>query len=177
MTTGEGGMITTSDPEIADRARLWRSHGQRERYHHVALGYNQRMTDIHAAIGVAQIEKLERYTEQRIANAAYLTERLTQYVPTPVSRTGFRHVYHQYTIRVQGDRDAFARALAERGIGTGVHYPVPIHQQPVYREAGFDVSLPIAEAAANEVLCLPVHPALSEMDLATIVREVSALCQ
>lgn len=177
MTTGEGGIVTTNDAEIADRVRLLRSHGQRERYKHIANGYNQRMTDLHAAIGLAQIGKLERYTEQRIANAAYLTEHLAGHVKTPVTQPGYRHVFHQYTIRVPRDRDAFAKALNERGIGTGIHYPMPIHRQPYYQELGFNISLPVAEEAARQVLSLPVHPALSEDDLATIAREVVALCQ
>jgi perosamine synthetase len=177
MTTGEGGMVTTDDPAIAERLRLLRSHGQVRRYEHVALGYNQRMTDLQGAIGLAQIEKLESYTAKRIANAARLTDGLAGVVTTPVTRPGYRHVFHQYTVRVPGDRDAFAQRLGERGIGTGIHYPRPIHQQPMYREMGFDASLPVAEAAAREVLSLPVHPALSEADLATIVREVTALCR
>jgi dTDP-4-amino-4,6-dideoxygalactose transaminase len=130
------------------------------------------MTDLQAAIGLAQIEKLARFTEQRIANAAYLTEHLSGVVQTPVVRPGHRHVYHQYTIRIPRERDAFASALNARGIGTGIHYPRPIHQQ-----LGFDVKLPVAEAAARAVISLPVHPALSDDDLATIAREVRALCQ
>jgi dTDP-4-amino-4,6-dideoxygalactose transaminase len=172
MTTGEGGMITTNDPEIAERARLWRSHGQERRYHHIALGYNQRMTDIQATIGLAQLEKLEAWTEQRIANAATLTAQLREWIKTPVVRPDYRHVYHQYTIQVPGDRDAWIQALAERGIGTAVHYPVPIHQQPFYQEHGFHASLPVAETAAKQILSLPVHPALSEQDLTTITQEV-----
>lgn len=177
MTTGEGGIITTNDSEIAERARLWRSHGQRERYVHVALGYNQRMTNIQAAIGLAQMEKLPRFTEQRIANAAFLSDRLASYVSTPTVLAGHRHVYHQYTIRVPANRDAFARALHARGVGTGIHYPRPIHKQPYYQEHGFDTTLPVAERAAEQVLSLPVHPALSEEQLATVAREVIALCQ
>lgn len=172
MTTGEGGIITTNDPDIAERARLWRSHGQQRRYHHIALGYNQRMTDIQAALGLAQLEKLESWTEQRIAHATSLTAQLQEWVKTPVVRPGYRHVYHQYTIQVSGDRDAWIQALAERGIGTAVHYPVPIHQQPFYQQQGFHASLPIAETAAKQILSLPVHPALSEQDLATITHEV-----
>lgn len=172
MTTGEGGMVTTNDPEIAAAVRLWRSHGQQRRYHHIALGYNQRMTDIQAALGLAQLEKLESWTEQRIAHAAILTTALNEWVKVPVVRPGYRHVYHQYTIQVSGDRDAWIQALAERGIGTAVHYPVPIHQQPFYQDQGFHASLPIAEAAAKQILSLPVHPALSEQDLATITHEV-----
>lgn len=172
MTTGEGGMITTDDPEIAASARLWRSHGQQQRYHHIALGYNLRMTDIQAALGLAQLEKLEAWTEQRIANAALLTARLQEGVQVPVVRPGYRHVYHQYTIRVSGNRSTWLQALAERGIGTAVHYPCPIHQQPFYRERGFATVLPVAEATAKQILSLPVHPALSEQELATITREV-----
>lgn len=176
MTTGEGGIITTNDPEIAERLRLWRSHGQKERYVHTALGYNYRMTDIHGAIGLAQIEKLPRFTERRIANAAFLSEQFGARVKTPTVLPGHTHVYHQYTIRVPRERDAFAAALRERGVGTGVHYPRPIHQQPYYQEHGYTMSLPVAEAAAQQVLSLPIHPALSQADLETIAREVLALC-
>ena len=186
MTTGEGGMVTTNDPLIAERVRLLRNHGQKERYVHTALGYNLRMTDIQAAIGLVQANKLEQFTVQRIAHASFLTEGLGERVQTPVVRPGYRHVYHQYTIRVTENRDAWIARLHERGIGTAVHYPRAIHQQPLYLE-GFDTFrigtkseapnyLPIAETAAQQVLSLPVHPALSREELATIVREVRKLC-
>jgi perosamine synthetase len=177
MTMGEGGIVTTNDPAVAERVRLWRSHGQRERYHHVALGYNLRLTEIQAAIGLEQLAKLERFTARRSANAAFLTDALGAAVRTPVARPGHRHVYHQYTIRVPGDRDAWSAALRKGGVGTAVHYPCPIHQQPAYREHYAAVALPVAEAAAREVLSLPVHPALSQDDLATIAQEVIALCR
>jgi perosamine synthetase len=174
-TGGEGGIITTDDPALADRVRLLRCHGQRARYEHVALGYNLRLTELQGAIGVAQLQKLERLTQARIANAASLTARLAgvaDRVTTPVLREGHRHVYHQYGVRVRGEegtRDAFARALAERGVGTAVHFPRPIHQQPYYVEQGYgQLSLPEAEAAAQQVLSLPVHPALSQDELAAV---------
>jgi dTDP-4-amino-4,6-dideoxygalactose transaminase len=178
MTTGEGGIVTTHDPAIAERVRLLRSHGQSGRYNHVALGYNLRMTDLQGALGVVQVEKLEHFNEQRIANAAALTARLREHVATPTVRPGYRHVFHQYTIRVPSghSRDAWARALQERGIGTGVHYPRPIHQQPFYVEQGFKMSLPVAEAAAAQVLSLPVHPALSAAEVAQVAKEVVVLC-
>ena len=188
ITTGEGGMVTTNDPEIAERVRLLRSHGQKERYSHVALGYNQRMTEIQAALGLVQVEKLERFTEQRIANAAFLTKHLRDSVQTPMTRLGYRHVYHQYTIRVPEHRDKWVAHLRTRGVGTAVHYPLPIHQQPFYREKKDefkflsvgkmmrDIRLPVTEMAAKQVLSLPVHPALSAEDLTTIVHEVLALC-
>src|SRR6266702_2082251 len=99
MTTGEGGMVTTNDPAIAERVRLLRNHGQEARYYQVALGYNLRMTELQAALGIAQIGKLEYFTQQRIANALFLTERLMGAVQTTIVRPGCRHVYHQYTIR------------------------------------------------------------------------------
>lgn len=190
ITTGEGGMVTTNDPLLAERVRLLRSHGQQERYLHVAMGYNERMTDIQAAIGLAQLDKLERFTEQRIANAAYLTTRLRDFVPTPLVRPGHRHVYHQYTIPVPGERARWISRLQARGIGTAIHYPIPIYQQPYYREipSRFRVVVPqtqgeaesaglaVTEKAAQSLLSLPVHPALKEEDLSTIVREVQALC-
>lgn len=177
VTTGEGGAVTTDDPAIAERIQLLRSHGQRERYLHVDIGYNYRMTNLQAAIGVAQLEKLDTFTEQRIANAALLTERLSPYMPTPTVLPGHRHVYHQYTIRVAQNRDAFARALHDRGVGSAVHYPRPIHQQPYYQQRGYNVSLPKSEAAAEQVLSLPVHPGLSRDDVEKVAEEVVALCR
>jgi len=194
MTTGEGGMVTTNDPVIAERVRLMRSHGQQERYYHTTMGYNLRMTEMQAAIGLVQLGKLERFTEQRIANANFLTEHLKGSVQTPTSRPGHRHVFHQYTIRVPGNRDEWVAKLQARGIGTGVHYPTPIYRQPFYRDSTSrfrisspdrtanmkyetaDLHLPETEIAAKQVLSLPVHPALTREDLSTIVKEVLALC-
>lgn len=190
MTTGEGGMVTTNDPGIAHRLRLLRSHGQAERYRHVTLGYNLRMTEIQAALGLVQIEKLEQFTERRIANAMFLTECLSKFVQAPVTRQGYRHVFHQYTIRVpEGqDRDEWARRLREQSIGTAIHYPCPIHKQPFYASSPGSfriwspmqgmtgVQLPVAEVAARQVLSLPVHPVLTMEELRKIATEVLALC-
>jgi perosamine synthetase len=172
MTTGEGGMITTHDGDLAERLRVLRNHGQSQRYQHNVLGYHFRSTDIQAAIGLAQLDKLETWNAQRIANAAYLSECL-QGVVTPVVRPNRRHVFHQYTIRVPGQRDALQEHLRERAIGTAVHYPLPIHHQPLYLSLGYDDVLPEAEAAGREVLSLPIHPALSRSDLDRIVSEVN----
>ncbi len=195
MTTGEGGMVTTNDPAIAERVRLLRNHGQEARYYQIALGYNLRMTELQAALGIAQIEKLEYFTQRRIANATYLTNNLQGIVQTPVERPGYRHVYHQYTIKIPSKRNEFMTELRARGVDTTIHYPIPIHQQPFYqRKPGlFRVlspgqrtpvkgnnpiaHLPVTESAAQQVLSLPVHPALSQEDLSTIAREVVALCE
>ncbi len=175
MAMGEGGIITTNDDALADRARLLRAHGMRQRYYHESLGYNFRLTDIQAAIGLEQLKKLERYNERRIANAQYLTAHL-EGVVTPQVKPGYRHVFHQYTIRVKGDREQVVAKLAQAGVGTGVFYPVPVHCQQVYREMGYRDRLPVSEAASREVLSLPVHPQVSDQDLAHIVQAVNEIC-
>lgn len=175
MTTAEGGIITTNDEEIARRCRLIRNHGMDQPYLHETLGYNFRMTDLQAAIGLVQLRRLAEFNEKRIANAAYLTAHLRGVIPPSVP-AGYRHVFHQYTIRVpDGRRDRLSAGLTERGIGNRVYYPLPIHRQPYYRQLGYDVSLPAAERASEEVLSLPVHPALTDDELACIVEAVSEL--
>ena len=172
MTTGEGGVITTNDDALAERLRLLRNHGQTARYRHDVLGYHFRTTDMQAAIGLAQLEKLPAWNEQRISNAHYLSERLRG-VRVPVVRPDRRHVFHQYTVRVSGDRQAFQDYLREHGVGTAIHYPCSIHRQPLYQSLGYDDVLPHAEAASREVLSLPVHPALSQSELDRIVVAVN----
>jgi dTDP-4-amino-4,6-dideoxygalactose transaminase len=165
-------MVTTNDDALAERLRLLRNHGQSQRYRHDVLGYHFRTTDIQAAIGLAQIGKLPGWNEQRIANARYLSERLKG-VQVPVERPNRRHVFHQYTIRASGNREALQNHLKEQGIGTAVHYPYPIHQQPLYQSLGYHDVLPQAEAASREVLSLPIHQALSQSDLERIVAAVN----
>jgi perosamine synthetase len=130
------------------------------------------MTEIQAALGLVQLRKLAALTEQRVANARYLSKRL-QGVQLPVVVPGRRHVFHQYTVRVANSRDAFQQHLQEQGIGTAIHYPCPIHHQPVYQSLGYRDALPQAEAASRQVLSLPVHPALSRSDLDRIVAAVN----
>jgi dTDP-4-amino-4,6-dideoxygalactose transaminase len=174
MTTAEGGMITTDDAEIAERARLIRNHGQSRLYHHKAPGYNFRMTELQAALGLVQLQKLPAWTQRRRENASYLSQRLTNVV-TPKVREGYGHVFHQYTVRVGGGRDAALEELERRGIGARVYYPLPVHQQPLYQQLGYTDALPVAERASREVLSLPVHPALNQQDLDMIVSEVSRI--
>ena len=174
MTSGEGGMITTNDPVIDEKCRVIRQHGMRKRYYHDELGFNFRMTDIHAAVGLEQLKKLERFNEKRQANAEFLSTHLKG-VTVPAVPDGCKHVYHQYTIRVpEGKRDALRTYLQEHSVGSEVYYPVPIHQQTFYvQELGYKMSLPETERAAKEVLSLPVHPALSAADLETIIVAVN----
>jgi perosamine synthetase len=178
MTTGEGGMITTDDSNIAERCRMIRNHGQKERYAHKVLGYNYRMTDIAAAIGICQLKKLDGFNRQRIEHARFLTERLGEIrgLITPFVAPDVRHVFHQFTIRVTGafgmSRDELKQRLKDKGIMTEVYYPLPIHKQPLYKELGYNDSLPNAEKTGGEVLSLPVHPLLTEEDLDYIVETI-----
>lgn len=176
MTTAEGGMLTTNDADVADRARMIRQHGSRERYYHEILGYNFRMTDLQAAIGLVQLAKLGHWNALRQANAAYLTQGLSDVegIVAPRPRPGTSHVFHQYTIRVQGDRDALAARLGRSGVETAVHYPIPVHWQPVMKDLCIGGSFPVAELASREVLSLPVHPGLDRSDLDAIVAAIRA---
>lgn len=173
MTTGEGGMITTDDDELADAARLLRAHGESERYNHTILGYNFRMTDIAAAIGLVQLERLDQFTKSRIENAEYLSTHIESIdgVTPPQVKFGVKHVFHQYTVRVEnGKRDDVKDFLTGLGIGTGVHYPKTIYKQKLYQELGIKANCPESEKAAQEVLSLPVHPGLTVENLAEIVN-------
>lgn len=169
MTTGEGGMITTSDPEVAERARMIRNHGQSERYVHPILGYNYRMTNLAAAIGLSQLKRIDHFNEKRRENAKYYDENLN--LEAPIVPDGCKHVYHQYTIQVE-DRDGFTRHLEKEGVGYGVHYPIPIHRQPLMGEYNGQ-SFPHAEVASRRVVSIPVHPALSDEEREHVVRAVN----
>lgn len=176
VMSGEGGMITTDSDEIDEECRLVRSHGMKVRYYHDMLGYNYRMSDLHAAIGLAQMKRLDEFNAARKANAAYLSENITSVI-IPKVKPNYEHVWHQYTIRVDGerDRDAAVKQLNEAGIGTGIFYPVPVHQQEYMKEIVGDYQLPVAEKMAKQVISLPVHPQVSQSDLTKIVSEVNKL--
>ncbi|MBI1968530.1 DegT/DnrJ/EryC1/StrS family aminotransferase [Candidatus Woesearchaeota archaeon] len=175
MTTGEGGMITTDDSHIAEKVRRIINHGSSQKYHHEILGYNYRLTEIAAALGLAQLKKLPRYNEARKQNAAQLTA-LLRGIPgliLPVSHEG--RVFHQYTLRITEksakNRDDVVHFLADHGIQAAVFYPVPIHKQKAY--SGYETgSLPVAECIAKEVLSLPIHPGLGSEDLAYLAAHL-----
>lgn len=174
MTSGEGGMVTTGNAETARMVRLLRNQGMEKRYANEVVGFNTRMTDIHAAIGRVQLGKLADWTARRQSNAAYLSAHI-EGVVTPTTAPGAVHVFHQYTIRIPGhDQDAFVAALAERGVGSGVYYPTPVHALPSF---GLTLDLPETARAAREVVSLPVHPSLSQADLDTIVEAVNAVAK
>ena len=172
MTSGEGGMVVTPDEDVARNVKLLRNQGMEKRYENEIVGFNTRMTDVHAAIGRVQLSKLAGWTATRQANATFLNENLQGVVVPPVA-PGAVHVYHQYTIRVvDQSRDAFAEELTKRGIGSGVYYPIPNHRLPSF---DLDRDLPETELAAQQALSLPVHPSLSQGDLERIVEAVNAV--
>ena len=174
MTSGEGGMVTTGCDHIARQLRLLRNQGMERRYENEVIGFNTRMTDIHAAIGRVQLKKLAGWTKQRQDNAQFLSNNISGVV-TPPTASGAIHVFHQYTIRVvDQDRDKFAEELVKRGVGCGVYYPTPIHRLPSF---GLTIDLPVTEQVALQCLSLPVHPSLSKKDLETIVETVNAVAK
>ena len=172
MTSGEGGMVSTGDATLDRQLRLLRNQGQERRYENEIVGLNNRMTDIHAAIGRVQLAALRDRTLRRQANAAYFDEQLKGVV-TPFVDPRASHVYHQYTIRVVGhERDRFAEELAKRGVGSGVYYPTPVHRLPAYDQT---VDLPETELAAQQVLSLPVYPSLTDAELEQVVDAVNTV--
>ena len=174
MTSGEGGMVSAANDEVERNLRLYRNQGMLQQYHNEVVGLNNRMTDIHAAIGRVQLTKVGAWTAKRQENAAFLSANL-EGVTTPPVADGAVHVYHQYTVRVAEDRDGLAKALKdEYNVGSGMFYPVPNHRLKPFQ---VDVELANTEQAALECLSLPVHPSLSQNDLERIVAAVNALAK
>lgn len=174
MTSGEGGMVSTGLADVERRLRLLRNQGMERQYENELVGFNARMTNIHAAIGRVQLTKVKGWTKTRQENAAFFDANI-EGVITPKVAEGYEHVYHQYTIRITDDRDGFAKALREEyNVGCGVYYPIPNH-----RLAPFQTSdeLPVTEVSAASVLSLPVHPSLSQDDLDRIVTAVNAIAK
>ncbi len=185
IMAGEGGMITTDDELLAQRCRMIRNHGMQRRYYHDMLGFNFRISDIHSAIGLVQVERLAEFTAKRRANAAYLNENIKSVI-TPQVKEGYEHVWHQYTIQVDGNRsrDAAVKKLNDAGVGTGIFYPIPAYRQAHLIEAGYGEAaygkagngpFPITDSVVNQVISLPVHPQVSQADLDLIVKEVNKL--
>lgn len=175
MTTSEGGIITTNNKEFADNAKLFRAHGEKIRYNHSVLGYNFRMTDISAAIGLTQLKKVDGFNNKRIANAEFLSKELENVsgIRTPKTVKGRKHVFHQYSLVVEdGNRDDWIKFLNENDIGTGIHYPIPLYNQELYKNLGFNDNCPVTEEIAKSVFSIPVHPKLSKDDLKEVVRVI-----
>ena len=180
MTSGEGGMVTCASDEVARQVRLLRNQGMEQQYANEVVGFNARMTDLHAAIGRVQLTKVGGWTAQRQANAKVLAAGLAggDGVVVPEVAPGAIHVYHQFTIRLAGasaeERAGVVEALkAEHNVGSGVYYPIPNHRLASLKHFAPDLDLPATEHAAREVISLPVHPSLTQEDLNRIVTGVA----
>lgn len=180
VTTGEGGVITTNSDEVARSARLLRNQGMVNRYEYEVVGFNHRMTDLQAVLGIRQLENLTSINDARRANAQTLTEGLDGieglWLPeVPLGRT---HVFHQYTVRVTEDsripRDELAEELRSAGVGSGVYYPRPVFDYDVFRDHPGVIAGPVPNArqASDQVLSLPVHPSLTATELERVVAAV-----
>lgn len=178
MITGEGGMVTTSEKAYNERLRLIINHGQSEKYLHTRLGYNYRMTDINAALGIVQLKKLEKFNLRRRKNAEfYATNLSVKGLVLPVTASGMGHVYHQYVVRLTEEfsmgRTEFMEYLKKKGIGSAVHYPVPLHRQPLFGLANDPDPCPVSTKLAGSVLSLPVHPLLDQKQLGYICDTIN----
>ncbi len=175
--TLEGGMITTGDAQLARTLRLLRNQGMEQRYANEIVGLNMRLTDVAAAIGREQLKRLPDWTEQRRANAKFLDAHITALATPPVADAA-RHVYHQYTVRVPVDRDGAQPRLLERGVGSMVYYPIPIHRLRPFLTADGKPGpwdLPETDRAAAEVLSLPIYPSLTPAQLERIAHAANGL--
>ena len=175
MTTAEGGFVTTDDDGLADWLRLYRNQGMRARYQFEMLGYNYRMTDIAAAIGLAQLAKLPRNTARRQAIAARYDAAFGELpIGLPITPDGRTHVFHQYTLDVGGARDAILADVREAGVGADIYYPIPVHRQSYIMERGLHADLPATDAAASRTLALPMYPGLTDAEQDEVIAAVTA---
>ncbi len=173
---GDGGAIVTNDAELADRLRLMRDFGQRKKYEHLIKGGNCRLDSIQAAVLDVKLRHLDAWNEARRRHAAAYDARLEKVgIKPPALHTGEGHVYHLYVIEVE-QRDRVASALHERGIATGIHYPIPIHLQPAY--ADLEIArgtYPRTEGSADRILSLPMFPELTDEQIELVTGALASL--
>lgn len=179
MTTGEGGMITTNDPEIADQCKIIRSHGMTGRDDHIRLGFNDRMTEMEAAMGIIQLQKLDELNKKRIKNSEFLLSRIKElpWAMVPVPEKDVLHTYFWCPVMVREESgktiEDLKNHLTEHNIGYRHRYKEPLYKQPVLKRLGLDFSgihLPVAEKVAGNVIGLPNHPGLTQEDLDYIIE-------
>ena len=171
LTTGEGGMITTDSDQVARRVRFYKNHGQVDKYEHSTIGYNYRMNDVLSSIGLKELGFLDENNAKRASYAERMNAELRG-VKTPVSLQECRHVYHQYVIKTDS-RDKLQKHLLKRGVGTAVHYPLPVYLQETYKKLGYKEDLRNVQAVADQVLSLPVHHHLTEEEVDYVIKSVN----
>ncbi|MRR05382.1 MAG: DegT/DnrJ/EryC1/StrS family aminotransferase [Deltaproteobacteria bacterium] len=171
---GDGGMVTMASDELADKVRVLRNHGSRQRYHHHVIGFNSRLDEIQAVILRAKLKHIDQYNNNRRRVAKLYNELLSGLdLVVPHEDGKGVHVYHQYTI-LTAHRDRIMKTLAEQQIASAVYYPIPLHRQEVFAESYQDCSLPIAENVAEHCLSLPIFPEMSEEQIRRVVGAVKA---
>jgi len=184
LISGEGGIITTNNEELMERAKMFRHHGQSEktRYEYYDLGYNYRMTDIQAAIALEQLKKIDSLNEKRIQNAFFLNQGLSNIkcLKVPYVNQGNKHVYHQYTVKITPEanltRDQVKEELTKRGIGCAVYYPKPLHLHPFFKKMGYkEGDFPVAEEMSKRVLSLPVQPKLTKEEIERVITTIKEI--
>jgi dTDP-4-amino-4,6-dideoxygalactose transaminase len=169
---GDAGAVVTSDDDIAVRVRMYANHGRLDKYNHEFEGVNSRLDGMQAAILDVKLKHLEEWTERRIAAARMYDEGLSGHAVIPSSPPGARHVYHQYVVRVKG-RDAVARSLAESGVATGIHYPVPLPFLKAYKYLGHkEGDFPMAFALKDEILSLPMHGGIGDDEVRYVIEQL-----
>lgn len=179
MTTGEGGIITTNNANLAKKIKILRNHGMQKKYHHEILGFNFRMTNIQAALGIHQLKKLPLFNKKRTENAKFLTDNLSgiDSIQTPTVPISLTHVFHQYTILIKDGREKrnqLSKYLSQNGIATMIYYPIPIHKQKFVQKLYHNIKLENAEYASSCVLSLPIHPLVTKNNLNRIVKVIKA---
>lgn len=174
MTSGEGGMVTCQDENLARMIKLLRNQGMEKKYQNELVGFNNRMTDIQAAIGLVQLSRLLNFTKRRQEIAKFYMQHIEN-VSLPFIPKNYTHVFHQFTIRLEAsERDSFVKELTNRGIGSAVYYPTPIHSLPSYR---VDATLENTTRASQEVLSIPIHPKISNRDMEKVVLAVNVIAK
>jgi dTDP-4-amino-4,6-dideoxygalactose transaminase len=169
---GEGGAVTTRDPDLARKVRLLRDWGAEQKYIHTVKGFNYRLPELQAAFLRVKLRRLEEWTEVRRSHARLYDRLLGEGIQISAELPGNRHAYHIYAVRVFG-RESVLRSLRASGIGTGIHYPVPIHLQPAWKDLGYEPGdFPICEQAADQVLSLPMYPELTESAIVEVADQL-----
>ncbi|MBN1280603.1 MAG: DegT/DnrJ/EryC1/StrS family aminotransferase [Candidatus Thermoplasmatota archaeon] len=170
---GDGGGVVTNRDELGERLRLLVNHGRSTKYEHLMEGYNYRLDTLQAAVLNAKLPHLMRWTELRRQHAAFYDEHLPKQVTCPVEAEGAKHAYYMYEIRTP-KRDALMQFMKEKGVDCGVHYPIPLHLQPAYKNLGIPKgSFPVSEQLAEEILSIPIYPELSKEQREYIVKEIT----
>jgi dTDP-3-amino-3,4,6-trideoxy-alpha-D-glucose transaminase len=172
---GDGGAVVTSDARLADRIRLLRAHGERSRYHHEVIGTTARLDALQAAILRVKLRRLDEWNERRRRVGAAMNDALrdSPVTPPPPADRGGDHVFHQYVVQSE-DRDRLREHLAAAGVATAIHYPIPVHRTPAYAANSSHPGLPVIERLAERIVSLPMHPAMSEAEIAQVAAAVAS---